>query len=136
MNREIALTLALQIAGVGLLLICVANFIAPKKLRWTVNLEKTEVFFQQVFKVHTFYIVLTMLGMALACLVTTEELIAGESLLERGFVWFVAIFWGLRVLIHITYYENEVKRKHPWWNILFLAAFAYLAIVFTLIAIL
>jgi len=62
MNREIALTLALQIAGVGLLLICVANFIAPKKLRWTVNLEKTEVFFQQVFKVHTFYIVLTMLG--------------------------------------------------------------------------
>jgi len=126
----------LKLAGTGLLLICLANFIAPKKLGWVTNLKKTELFVQQVFKVHTLFIVLTMIGMALACLGATEELILKENLITKGLVWFMAIFWTARVIVHLFYYDKTLQKKFPYWNALFLGAFIYLAGVFLTTAIL
>lgn len=126
---------ALYLAGFGLVMISIANLYAPKMLRWTVNLEKTEVFFQQVFKVHAFYIVMTMLGMAAACFFATDELLAKESLMAKGFCWFAGSFWAIRVMLHIGYYDKSLIRSHPFWNALFLAAFTYLAGVFLTTAI-
>jgi len=128
------LRIATYLAGSGLLLISLANAFAPKMLRWTVNLQKTEVFFQQVFKVHAFYIVMTMLGMAAACLLATEELMRGSSKVTVGFTWFAGLFWAIRVVLHVCYYDKFLKRVHPLWNALFLTAFTYLAVVFLTLA--
>ncbi len=121
---------ALRLAGVGLLLLCLANFMAQGMLGWRENLTKTDRFFQQVFLVHKYYVVYMLIGMALACLWATDELIAQETLVTRGFVWFTALFWVSRVGLHLFYYDKTLHRKHPYWNLLFLAAFIYFAATF------
>ena len=57
-----------RIAGGGLALIVVANFIAPGMLGYRKNLANCDRFFGQVFTVHAAYIVLTVAGMAALCL--------------------------------------------------------------------
>ena len=117
----------LKVAGFLLLMICIANAFAFKKLGWNKNLANTENFFQQIFKVHTLYIVMTMVAMALACLYATTELVKAETLMARGFLWFGTIFWGGRVLLHFFYYDQQIKKENPRWNALFLATFTYIA---------
>jgi len=124
-----------KLAGVALLLICLANGFAFEKLGWNRNLAKTERFFTQIFKVHTVYLVLTMTAMGLACLFATDELLAAETLMVRGFLWFAFVFWGGRVILHVLYYDQAVKRANPWWNALFLSTFTFLAITFLITAV-
>ncbi len=126
----------LQLAGIALLMICVANGFAFRKLGWNENLPRTDYFFQQVFKVHTLHLVMMMFAMGLACLIATEELVAAETLMARGFLWFAGMFWGVRTLLHIFYYDPKVKRANPYWNALFLATFCYLAGTFLTLVIL
>ena len=61
-------TYAIQLAGIILLCITLANFFAPKKMRWTVNLEKTEPVFRQVFIIHCVFLLACVVAMALICL--------------------------------------------------------------------
>ena len=124
----------IKLAGLALIMICLANAFAFKKLNWNENLRLTEVFFQQVFKVHTLHIVMTMLAMAFACLFTTEELLNPQTALTRGVGWFIALFWGVRTCIHIFYYEKTIKKQNPLWNIIFLGTFIYLTTLFTILA--
>jgi|GEM_PF-4362502 len=56
-------------------------------------------------------------------------------MMARGFLWFVGIFWTVRVGLHIFYYEKKPKRENPFWNALFLATFCYLAAIFLIFAI-
>ena len=126
----------LYIAGVALVMICIANGFAFKKLGWNENLPRTDEFFQQVFKVHTLHLVMCMMAMGLACLFAAEELLEGKTLVARGFLWFAGVFWALRSVLHIFYYDQKIKRANPLWNALFLATFCYLAITFLTFAIL
>ena len=74
------------------------------------------------------------MGMGLACLFATEEILAGETRMAQGFLWITGIFWGVRTLLHIFYYDKEIKRRNPYWNALFLATFTYLTTVFFTLA--
>lgn len=123
-----------KLAGIALIMVCIANGFAFKKLGWHRNLEKTEVFFQQIFKVHTLYIVMTMGAMATALLFTTDELINADHIITRGFLWFGALFWGGRVILHIFYYHQKIKAENPLWNALFLSTFIYISAIFTTLA--
>lgn len=120
----------LYLASGILLLICLANAFAFEKLGWKRNLSNTEPFFQQIFKVHTLFIVLTMLAMAVACFFAYDELLSAETLMAKGFLAFCSIFWGGRVILHLLYYDKQIKRDNPQWNALFLTAFIYLAGLF------
>ena len=123
-------------AGFVLVMIFVANFIAPKKLDYERNINKMESFHRQVFCVHCGYTALTLLGMALLCVFYNEELANAEI---GGLAWalnlFMAIFWGSRVIIQILYYDKAIKKKYPAFNIIFFTAFAYLAVIFTFLTI-
>ncbi|MGJ8656791.1 MAG: hypothetical protein ACSHX6_10105 [Akkermansiaceae bacterium] len=121
-------------AGFVLGMIIVANFIAPKKLGYERNLVKMEPFIAEVFRVHCGYTVLTMFGMLLACVFYTAELRVGEGV-AFGVNLFMALFWGSRVVVQVFFYDKEIKKKYPVFNVLFFTAFAYLAVVFTFLTI-
>lgn len=123
--------LLIYLAGAILIMISVANGFAFEKLGWLRNLAQTETFFQQVFKVHSLYIVLTMLAMAGACFFATQELIQAETRLAKGLLGFISLFWVLRVVLHLSYYDKGIKKDNPFWNAFFLTAFTYLAILFS-----
>jgi len=60
--------LLIRMAGLGLLLIALANFIVPSMLNYRANLAKVDREFAQIFTVHAVYIVVTVLGMGALCL--------------------------------------------------------------------
>lgn len=123
-------------AGFVLLMISVANFVAPKKLNYAMNLRKMETFHRQIFNVHCCYTVLTMVGMILFCVLYNTEIVNAErgSLAWAGCL-FMALFWGSRVCVQIVYYDKAIKKKYPVFNVIFLVAFAYLALIFTFLTI-
>lgn len=129
------ITLTLYGAAFILGMILIANFIAPKMLGYKENSQRMDTFIGQVFNVHCFYTSFTMLGMALACILYTDEITAGTPM-GRGFCIFMAFFWGSRVIIQFTYYDKAIKRKYPIFHILFSAAFIYLGAAFTTLSLL
>lgn len=117
-------------AAFVLAMIILANFFAPKKLGYKQNLDKMEPFLAEIFRVHCGYTMLTMLGMLLTCVCYHTELRSNEEM-GFGFNLFMAVFWGSRVLIQVFFYNYEIKKKYPIFNVIFLTAFGYLGILFT-----
>lgn len=122
-----------RVAGVGLLLIVVANFIAPKMLGYRENLARCDRFFGQVFVVHAAYIVLTVGAMGAFCLWRPAFFLEGGEV-GRALAGFLAVFWGSRVVLQIFFYDRAVKRRHPFWNALFGSAFGALGGLFLILA--
>ena len=122
----------LQFAGIILLCITSANFFAPKKMRWSVNLEKTEPVFRQVFIVHCVFLLACVVAMALVCIIFPQQLLAEP--LGRLMLGFMAVFWLARVFVQLFYYEKSIKRQFPVFNVLFTVAFIYLTICFSVLS--
>jgi hypothetical protein len=120
-------------AGAAQLLVASASLFAPKMLHYRENLAKLAPIVRQIFIVMNCYIVLVLVAFAGLCFGFAGEL-AGQSVLGRYFSGFLAIFWSMRVLIQLFFYDRQTKRSHPVFNLLFLAAFVYLAGTFTVAA--
>ena len=121
----------IRAAGAIHLLITSVNFFLPRRLRYADNLGRVDPIIRQIFVIHSVYIVLVLLGLAAACLFFAPDL-AGGSRLGLALSGFLALFWGLRVLIQRFYYDKDLKRQNRLVDVLFTLAFAYLAVVFTL----
>lgn len=116
-------------AGVVHLLITSVNFFLPAKLRYAENLSKVSTIIQQIFVVHSIYIVLVLLGLSGLCFAFAPEL-AGATSLGRALSGFIAVFWSVRVPIQLFYYDPALKRENLAVHILFTTAFIYLAVLF------
>ncbi|HEV7403123.1 MAG TPA: hypothetical protein VGO11_09365 [Chthoniobacteraceae bacterium] len=123
-----------SLAGAGLLAIALANFFAPRMLKYGENLARVSPIVRQIFLVHSAYIVAVLLGQAALCFAFPEEL-AGRSALGRALSAFFALFWLTRFVLQAGYYDRAAKGEHPRLNLLFLAAFLFLGCVFALLAI-
>jgi hypothetical protein len=123
----------IALAALPQLLIALANFFAPTLFAYRDNLARVSPIVRQIFIVHGVYIVLIVLGAAALCFAFPHEL-AGESSLGRSLSAFLALFWGLRIAIHLGYYDRALRRAHRVADRLFLAALTYLTAVFTVAA--
>jgi hypothetical protein len=116
-------------AGGVQLLIASVNFFLPRQLDYRGNLARLTPIVREVFVVQAVYIVLVLVALAGLCFGFAEDL-AGGSTLGRALSGFLTLFWGLRFLIQLFYYEGSLKRQRPLLNLGFLLAFAYLTGVF------
>jgi len=121
---------ALQLAGVCQLAIAVANFFLPAKLHYRENLLKVSIIVRQIFIVHSIFIILVLVGMGGICLLFPQDL-CGASTLGKFLCGFMALFWGLRVVLQFGYYDATIKKENPFGTALFGAVFLYLAVIFT-----
>jgi hypothetical protein len=130
-----ALTLEIGLRGVGLILsgLVVANFVAAKRWRYADNLAGSEAMVRQVFYVHCAYIVAIIAALAVLCLGWPRLLL--EDGMGRALCGFFGLFWGSRVVVQLTYYDREVRRRDRGWDVFFLGVFVVLSAVFTLAAI-
>ncbi len=126
---------SIQLAGVVQLFIAAANFFLPAILGYRENLAKVTPIIRQIFTIHAIYIVLVLIGFALACLFFAGDLV-GHSTPARFADGFLAVFWLPRVAIQIFYYDQTTKQEHRFGNFVFTTAFLYLGIVFAAAAIL
>src|SRR5262249_7269258 len=98
------------------------------------NLAKVSPIVREVFWVQNLYIVFVLIAFAALCIGFAPEL-AGQSTLGGFFSGFLGVFWGIRVAVQLFFYDPELKRQNPRWNAIFLAAYGYLTVVFTLAAV-
>jgi hypothetical protein len=45
---------------------------------------------------------------------------------------FFGLFWASRVVVQLTYYDKELRRRERVWDVFFLLVFVVLCVVFTL----
>jgi hypothetical protein len=128
------LTAWIQVAGAVQLAIGLANLPLASRLQYRKNLAGASAIVREVFYVHAAYIVLVVLGFAALSLLFPTELAGGQPL-GRFLSAFLAIFWLLRVPIQLFYYPAEIRRQNRVADVIFIVAFAFLAIVFGLAAI-
>ena len=130
-----AFTLETGLRGAGLILLglALANFVAAKRWRYAENLAGSEAMVRQIFYVHCAYIVSIIAALAVLCLGWPHLLI--EDRMGRVLCGFFGLFWGSRVVVQLTYYDKEVRRRDRGWDVFFLGVFAVLSAVFTLAAV-
>lgn len=128
-------TILIHLAGVLQLLVASANIFAFSKFKYREHLEKVPRVMRQVFLVQNAYIMLVQLGFALLCFCFAHELTSGQGV-GRAIAAFLAPFWGSRVLLQLVYYDRELRRQNRMFDILFLLADGYLAVVFAAAALL
>lgn len=127
------LEIGLRGAGVILLGLVLANFVAAKRWRYADNLAGSEAMVRQVFYVHCAYIVAIIAALAVLCLGWPQLLL--EDGMGRVLCGFFGLFWGSRVVVQLTYYDREVRCRDRGWDVFFLGIFLILSAVFTLAAI-
>lgn len=123
----------IQIAGAVQLAIGLANLPLASRLQYRKNLAGASEIVRQIFYVHAAYIVLVVLGFAALSLLFPTELVSGRAL-GRFLSTFLAIFWLLRVPIQLFYYPDEIRRQNRLADVIFIVAFAFLALIFGLAA--
>jgi hypothetical protein len=131
--NTLQLEIGLRVTGTILLGLVVANFVAAKRWNYARNLAGADAMVRQIFYVHCGYIVAIITALAVLCLGWPRLLL--EDRMGRVLCGFFGLFWGSRVVVQLTYYDREVRRRDRSWDMFFLGVFAVLSAVFTLAAI-
>lgn len=127
------LTLALQGAGAGLILLALLHIPIGRHLQWREDAARLTPVNASIFHVHAFFICVILVIMGLPCLldprVFLEPTRAGAWL-----SWSFAAFWALRLYCQWFVYEADLWRKkrfetamHAWFTLVWMA----LTILFT-----
>lgn len=133
MMNALNLETSLRAAGLMMMGVVAANFVAAKRWRYRQNLADCEVMVRQVFHVHCAYIIALVAALALLCLGWPGLLLADG--MGRVLSSFFGVFWASRVVVQLTYYDAETRRRDRGWDLFFLGVFATLSAIFTLTAI-
>ena len=90
----------------GVLHFCtlIASAMVPKTLDWKGELAKLMPFLRTLFWVYGAFIVLTILAFGLLSVLYPKELASGEGL-ARGVCAFIAIFWGMRLVVALFVFD-------------------------------
>ncbi len=120
-------------AGALQLVIIAANFVLPQKLQCRENLGHVTPMIREVFIVHWVYIVF-VLGIFTSLSFWFAPDLAGASRLGRYLSASIAVFWLLRVPIQLFFYDPELRRQNRIGDVIFLLAFSYLGVVFSIAA--
>lgn len=119
----------LYTAGLIHATILVMNVFLPSLLRYEENLRKTDPIIRQVFYVHNAYILLVLVFIGAVCVLLPGELISSGRL-STALNGFFALFWGLRLVIQMTYYDRTLKDRFYAVHLLFTTAVGYLTVLF------
>jgi hypothetical protein len=130
--KLLELEAGLRMAGLFMLGLVFANFVAAKRWRYAENLAASEPMVRQIFYVHCSYIIGIIAALAVLCLGWPELLLEGA--LGQALCGFFGIFWASRVMVQLTYYDREIRRRDRGWDVFFLAVFLSLGTIFTLAA--
>ena len=99
----------LQIAGVLLILLGVANVFVPRYFDWKRDMAAVPLFTRQVFWVHLIFLVLTLELFGLATLLCAGALVEPGPL-SRAMLAGMATFWWVRLLFQFFVYKSELWR--------------------------
>ena len=121
----------IKIIGVILIALSLVHVIFPKYFNWDVELKSLSLINQQMMKVHTFFIALTVFLMGVLCLTSSYELTT--TALGKKISLGLGIFWTIRLFTQLFGYSSTLwkgKRFETTVHIVFSAFWIYLSVIF------
>jgi len=97
---------ALQLGGLGQLLLVAASPMIPRVLKWREDTAKLPPLTRQVFWTYAYYIVATNFWFGLVCLFLAGELL-GPTILSASVTALITLYWGARIGIQFFYYDRK-----------------------------
>jgi hypothetical protein len=98
--------LHLEIVGALLIILACVHVIFPKYFNWKAELQGLSLINRQMMYVHTLFIAIAVFFMGLLCVTSAQDLI--ETSLGKKITLGLGIFWGIRLVIQIFGYSNEL----------------------------
>lgn len=126
----------LKIIGAILIILAIIHAVFPKQFNWKNEMRSLSLVNRQMMYVHTFFIALVVLLMAILCLTSSKELI--ETNLGKRICLGLGIFWTIRLIIQFFGYSSKLWRGKIFEttvHIVFIFLWAYLSLVFWIIAV-
>jgi hypothetical protein len=123
---------AIRIGGVGMLTLFGINFVVPKMLGWSKQLEAVKPLTRQIFWTYAGYISTTNTLMGLLCTFGAHWLIDGSGL-AIAVASYIGLYWTVRVILQFTYYDTTDAPKNKvtaLGEIYLVSLFAYLSVLF------
>jgi hypothetical protein len=99
-------------AGVAQLFVLIASALVPFRLNWRTELSVLSRLHRQMYWVYGGYVVLSIVAFALISIVNAREL-ASRSGLARGVCAYIAVFWGIRVVLQTVF--DAKAHLTTWW---------------------
>jgi hypothetical protein len=99
-------------AGVAQLGVLVASAIVPFRLNWRDELSSLSRLHRQMYWVYGGYVVMSIVAFAFLSILNAREL-AERSGLARGVCCYIAVFWGVRVVLQGVFDVRE--HLSAWW---------------------
>jgi hypothetical protein len=109
---ETTLTRLIFVAGIGQLSVLIASALVPFQLNWREELKCLPRLHRQMYWVYGGYVVLSIVAFAALSIFNSRELASGSAL-ARGFCAYVAVFWGIRVVLQAVFDVRE--HLAGWW---------------------
>jgi hypothetical protein len=118
------LTNLIVLAGLGQLGILIASAMVPFHLRWRTELQALPRLHRQMHWVYGGYVVLSIVAFAALSILNAQELASGSAL-ARGVCAYVAVFWGIRLVLQGVF-DIHAYLTRPWMR----AGYAVLGLLF------
>jgi hypothetical protein len=128
--------LHLKIIAILLIGLALLHIVFPKYFKWEKELGSLSLINRQMMAIHTFFIALTVFLMGLLCFTSSAEVISTNlgKKISLGF----AIFWTIRLVVQFFGYSSKIwkgKTFETSMHILFVFLWAYLSLIFWIIAV-
>jgi hypothetical protein len=108
------------------MVIFLANFYLPFKLKYGKNISPMAPFFRQVFITHAAYITGVVVLFSVITFAFAPELASGHGL-GRFLATTLFIFWLARIPLQLFYYDKSVRRAHRPGDVAMTLALIFLA---------
>ena len=122
-------------AGIGQLSVLMASALVPLQLDWRRELRVLPNLLRQMYWVYGGYVVLAIVAFGAMSAFNSKEL-AGRTPLARGMCAYIAVFWGVRLLLQAVFDANTYLTR--WWlragYMLLTMLFAAFTVIYTLAA--
>ena len=101
------LEIGLVLAAIGQFSIAMINLWLVPIMHWQEDVARIPLLIRQVFHVHGWFITLTLVIFAALTFRFARELAAGTLPVYRWIAVLIALFWGIRVVLQLTYYSSS-----------------------------
>jgi hypothetical protein len=109
---ETTLARLIFLAGLGQVGVLMASALVPFRLNWRDELRGLSRLHRQMYWVYGGYVMLSIVAFAALSIFNPRELASGSAL-ARGFCAYMAVFWGIRVVLQAVFDVKE--HLSAWW---------------------
>jgi hypothetical protein len=103
----------LQVFAIGQLAVAVLNLFLVRLMKWESDLERMPLLMREVFRVHAWFISVTLGIFGVITLRFAGEMANGTNPIGTWLCLGIGIFWAIRTVLQVFYYSSSHWKGQP-----------------------